>query len=44
MRFEFATASRIIFGPGTLREAGTVAKGLGRRALAMTMVGGAVSL
>jgi alcohol dehydrogenase class IV len=36
MRFEFATATRIIFGPGTLKEAGTMAKDLGRRALLVT--------
>ena len=29
MRFEFATASRIIFGSGTLREAGPLARELG---------------
>ncbi len=33
MRFEFATAARIIFGPGTLKEAGNLATGFGRRAL-----------
>ena len=36
MRFEFATASRILFGPGTLREGGSLAKELGRRALIVT--------
>jgi len=36
MRFEFATVSRIIFGPGTLREVGPLAKDLGRRALVVT--------
>lgn len=36
MRFEFATAGRIILGPGTLREAGSLAKDLGRRALVVT--------
>jgi alcohol dehydrogenase class IV len=36
MRFEFATATRIIFGPGTLREIGSLAKELGRRALVVT--------
>jgi alcohol dehydrogenase class IV len=36
MRFEFATAARIIFGPGTLREAGPAAKSLGSRALVVT--------
>ena len=37
MRFEFATASRIIFGPGTLEEVPALAAGFGRRAL---VVGG----
>ncbi len=32
MRFEFATASRIVFGSGVLKEAGTLAAGFGRRA------------
>ncbi len=36
MRFEFATASRIIFGVGVLKEAGAVAAGLGRRAFVVT--------
>ena len=36
MRFEFATATRILFGPGTVREAGPLAKGFGRRALVVT--------
>jgi alcohol dehydrogenase class IV len=36
MRFEFATATRIIFGPGTLREAGPVAKQFGGRPLVVT--------
>jgi alcohol dehydrogenase class IV len=36
MRFEFATATRIIFGAGTLREAGPVARGFGSRALVVT--------
>jgi alcohol dehydrogenase class IV len=36
MRFEFATANRIIFGPGTLREAGPLAKEFGRHALVVT--------
>jgi alcohol dehydrogenase class IV len=31
--FEFATARRIVFGEGRLNEAGTLAAGLGRRAL-----------
>lgn len=33
MRFEFATATRIVFGPGTLREVGPIAASMGRRAL-----------
>jgi alcohol dehydrogenase class IV len=36
MRFEFATAGRIVFGAGTLREAGDIAAGLGRRPLVAT--------
>src|SRR5207247_9546375 len=36
MRFEFATATRIIFGAGTLREIGRLAKELGQRALLVT--------
>jgi alcohol dehydrogenase class IV len=36
MRFEFATATRIIFGPGTLREAGPMAAVMGDRALLVT--------
>jgi alcohol dehydrogenase class IV len=37
MRFEFATASRVIFGPGVARDAGRLARELGQRAL---VVGG----
>src|SRR4051812_21482620 len=37
MRFAFATATRIVFGPGTLREVAPVAAELGTRAL---VVGG----
>ena len=33
MRFEFATAGRIIFGPGTLEEIGSIGRGFGQRAL-----------
>ena len=33
MRFEFATATKIVFGPGTLRESGAIAKEFGNRAL-----------
>jgi alcohol dehydrogenase class IV len=36
MRFEFATATRILFGPGTLREVGPLARELGTRALVVT--------
>ncbi len=36
MRFEFATATRIIFGPGTLSEVGPLAADLGRCALVVT--------
>lgn len=36
MRFEFATANRIIFGAGTVNQAGAVAKEFGRRALIVT--------
>ena len=32
MRFEFSTASRIVFGVGVLKEAGALAAGLGHRA------------
>ena len=36
MRFEFATATRIVFGPGTLAEVGPIAAELGSRALVVT--------
>ena len=36
MRFEFATVTRIIFGSGTLKEAGAIAKEFGSRALVVT--------
>lgn len=36
MKFEFATATRIIFGPGTLREIGALAGEFGKRALVVT--------
>ncbi len=36
MRFEFATATRIIFGPGTLQEVGPLAAELGNRACVVT--------
>src|SRR5262245_26283948 len=34
--FEFATATRILFGSGTLREVGPLAQQMGRRALVVT--------
>src|SRR5258706_6202375 len=36
MRFEFATATRILFGPGTLEEVGPAARQMGKRALVVT--------
>jgi alcohol dehydrogenase class IV len=36
MRFEFATARRVIFGPGTSRQAGALARQTGQRALVVT--------
>jgi alcohol dehydrogenase class IV len=36
MHFEFATATRIIFGQGTLHEVGPLAKAMGQRALLVT--------
>jgi alcohol dehydrogenase class IV len=36
MKFEFATATRIVFGAGTLGETGAAAKGFGRRVLVVT--------
>jgi alcohol dehydrogenase class IV len=36
MRFEFATAAGIVFGPGTLKEAGPMARQFGRHALVVT--------
>lgn len=36
MYFEFATASRIIFGPGSTQQAGQLAAGMGRRALVVS--------
>jgi alcohol dehydrogenase class IV len=36
VNFEFATATRIRFGAGALRDLGTVARGCGRRALIVT--------
>ncbi len=40
MRFEFATATRIVFGAGALRDLGPLAVEMGRRAL--VVVGGSV--
>jgi len=36
MRFEFATATRIIFGPGTLREVVPLVQRMGKRAFVIT--------
>ncbi len=36
MNFEFATATRILFGRGKIREIGALAAGMGRRALVVT--------
>ncbi len=36
MRFEFATANRIIFGPGTLQEVAPLAAGMGKRICVVT--------
>jgi alcohol dehydrogenase class IV len=36
MRFEFATATRILFGPGVVREVAPAAKEMGTRALLVT--------
>jgi alcohol dehydrogenase class IV len=36
LRFEFATAGRIVFGTGALTEIGSVVRGLGRRAFVVT--------
>ncbi|MGA2939492.1 MAG: iron-containing alcohol dehydrogenase [Syntrophobacteraceae bacterium] len=36
MNFEFATANRILFGPGSLREVASIAVQLGNRALLVT--------
>src|SRR5574341_1229865 len=36
MRFEFATATRVLFGPGTLHEVAPLAATFGRRALVVT--------
>jgi hypothetical protein len=36
MRFEFATATRILFGPGTVQEVASLALGMGTRAFVVT--------
>ena len=36
MHFEFATATRIVFGPGAIREIDSIVAGLGTRALVLT--------
>lgn len=36
MHFEFAAATRILFGPGTVREVAPLARGMGSRALVVT--------
>jgi alcohol dehydrogenase class IV len=36
MRFEFATANRVVFGPGLVGEAGAIVRGFGRRPLVVT--------
>ena len=36
MKFEFATAARIVFGAGKVNDAGAIAKEFGRRALVVT--------
>jgi len=36
MRFEFATATRIIFGPGTVKDIGSIVGKMGRRAFVIT--------
>ena len=36
MRFEFATATRIIFGNGTVKETGSIAGKMGHRAFVIT--------
>jgi alcohol dehydrogenase class IV len=36
MKFEFATAARIVFGAGTVDDAGAIAREFGRRALVVT--------
>ena len=43
MRFEFATAARIVFGPGTVREVPAAAAEMGRRALVVTRASADIS-
>ena len=40
MTFEFATATRIVFGPGKIRDAAAAARTMGRRPLLVTGVSG----
>ena len=35
-RFEFATSTRIVFGAGTVKEIGSLARGFGKHALVVT--------
>lgn len=42
VRFEFATATRIVFGAGTVREVAPAAKSMGRRALLVAGVSAAL--
>ncbi len=41
MAFEFATANRIRFGNGALKDTGDIARSMGKRALVVTGLGGA---
>ena len=43
MPFEFATAARIVFGPGTVREVPAAAAAMGRRALVVTRASADIS-
>jgi len=40
LNFEFATASKIIFGPGTVKQVPGIVRGMGRRVLLVTGGGG----
>ncbi|MGB8647548.1 MAG: hypothetical protein WCF84_20105 [Anaerolineae bacterium] len=44
MRFEFATATRILFGAGVVREVPSAAAALGQRALSRSMKGNPITL